>query len=98
MQLRYVNTGFCQLHRISVNGYVSETVGSEYVYVAFNFNNPCSTGQYIVPIATLQLGSSNYIDLAVVVIPSNGGGNSALLIKIPYGKTTLNKLVTHQGE
>jgi len=81
-----------------VDGYASETVGSEYVYVAFNFNNPCSTGQYIVPIATLQLGSSNYIDLAVVALPSNGGGNSALLIKIPYGRSTLNRLTTHQGE
>ena len=81
-----------------VNGYTSETVGSEYVYVVFNFDNPCSTGQYIVPISTLQLGSSNYIDLAVVALPSNGGGNSSLLIKIPYGRSTLNKLVTHQGE
>ena len=80
-----------------VSGYVSETVGSEYVYVAFNFDNPCQTGQYAIPIATLNLGSSNVVDLAVVALPSNGTGNSALLIKIPYGSSTLKKLTTHQG-
>jgi len=81
-----------------VNGYVSETVGSQYVYVAFNFNNPCPAGQYVVPISSLQLGSSNYVDLAVVALPSDGTGNSALIIKIPYGSATLVKLTTHQGE
>jgi len=81
-----------------VNGYVSETVGSEYVYVAFNFDNPCPTGQYVIPISTLNLGSSNSIDLAIVALPSDGTGNSALLIKIPYGSSTLKKLTTHQGE
>jgi len=81
-----------------VNGYVSETVGSEYVYVAFNFDNPCPSGQYVIPISTLQLGSSNDVDLAIATLPSNGTGNSALLIKIPYGSATLVKLTTHQGE
>jgi len=82
----------------SVNGYVSETVGDQYVYVAFNFNNPCPSGQYVVPISSLQLGSSNGVDLAVLALPSGVTGNSALIIKIPYGSATLVKLTTHQGE
>jgi hypothetical protein len=81
-----------------VNGFVSETVGGEYVYVAFNFNNPCPSGQYVIPISTINLGSSNAVDLAVVALPSDGTGNSALIIKIPYGSATLVKLTTHQGE
>ena len=81
-----------------INGYVSETVGSEYVYVAFNFNNPCPAGQYVIPISSVKLGSSGGVDLAIVALPSDGTGSSALTIKIPYGSSTLMKLTTHQGE
>lgn len=81
-----------------VTGIVSETSDNQYVQVAFNFNNPCPSGQYVVPIATLQLGSSNSVDLAVVVLPSSGQGASALLIKMPYGSTTLQNLYTNQGQ
>jgi len=82
----------------NVSGLISEAVVGEHVYVAFNFDNPCKSGQYIVPLATLQLGSSNSIDLAVLALPSNGGGISALFFKIPYNSATLVNLNAHQGE
>ena len=80
-----------------VNGYVSETVGSDYVYVAFNFPNPCPAGQYVIPISSLDLGPSAGVDLAMLAVPSNGTADSSLLIKIPYGRSTLKKLSAHRG-
>jgi len=96
----------CQVNASPVSGFVSEFVGNNYVYVAFNFNNPCPSGQYVIPITTLSLGKPPVapnilpapIQFAVVPVPSSGTGNSALLIKIPYGQLTLKNLFTHQGE
>jgi len=82
----------------NISGYISEAIVGKHVYVAFNFSNPCQSRQYIVPLATLKLGSSNSIDLAVLALPSNGAGNSALFFKIPYGSATLFSLNTHQGQ
>jgi len=92
----------CQVTQSSVTGFVSEFVGNNYVYVAFNFENPCPSGQYVIPITTLSLGNQtcrqNVISFAVAPVSSTGTGASALLIKIPYGKLTLKNLFTHQGE
>jgi len=88
----------CQLTASEVSGFVSEFVGENYVYVAFNFNNPCGSGQYVVPITTLSLGNQYSLQFAVVPVPSTGTTTSALLIKIPYGQLTLKNLFTHQGE
>lgn len=88
----------CQLTQSAVSGFISEFIGENYVYVAFNFNNPCPSGQYVIPISTLLIGNQYATAFAVAPIPSNGTGKSALLIKIPYGKITLNNLFTHQGE
>jgi hypothetical protein len=88
----------CQLTASQVSGFVSEFVGENYVYVAFNFNNPCASGQYVVPITTLKLSSEYSLQFAIAPVPSTGTGASALLIKIPYGQLTLKNLFTHQGE
>jgi len=88
----------CQLTASQVSGFVSEFVGDNYVYVAFNFNNPCPSGQYVVPITTLSLGNQYSLQFAIAPVPSSGSGASALLIKIPYGQLTLKNLFTHQGE
>jgi len=88
----------CQLTTPQVSGTVSEFVGNDYVYVAFDFNSPCGLGQYVVPITTLDLGNGYDLQFAVTAVPSVGTGASALLIKIPYGKLTLKNLFTHQGE
>jgi hypothetical protein len=87
-----------QLTASQVSGFVSEFVGENYVYVAFNFNNPCASGQYVVPITTLGLGNQSPLQFAIAPVPSTGTGASALLIKIPYGQLTLKNLFTHQGE
>jgi len=88
----------CQVINSPVSGFVSEFIGNNYVYVAFNFNNPCPSGQYVIPITTLSLGNNYIRQFAVVPVPSSGTGNSALVIKIPYGQLTLKNLFTHQGE
>ena len=96
----------CQLTQSSVSGFVSEFVGDNYVYVAFNFENPCPSGQYVVPITTLLVAPSTLtstgqpysVGFAVAPVPSSGTGASALVIKIPYGQLTLKNLFTHQGE
>ena len=88
----------CQLTQSKVPGSVSEFVGDNYVYVAFNFQNQCPSGQYVVPITTLSLGNQGSTSFAVAPVPSSGTGDSALLIKVPYGKLTLKNLFTHQGE
>jgi len=88
----------CQLTASQISGFVSEFIGDNYVYVAFNFDDPCPSGQYVVPITTLRLGNQYSLQFAVVPVPSTGTGASALLIKIPYGKLTLKNLFTHQGE
>jgi len=88
----------CQLTAPQVTGTVSEFIGNDYVYVAFDFNNTCPQGQYVVPITTLDLGNGYSLQFAVTAVPSVGTGASALLIKIPYGKLTLKNLFTHQGE
>ena len=88
----------CQLTASQVSGFVSEFVGENYVYVAFNFNNPCPSGQYVVPITTLSLGNQYSLQFAIAPVPSTGTGASALLIKVPYGQLTLENLFTHQGE
>ena len=88
----------CETTISQASGFVSEFVGDNYVYVAFNFENPCPSGQYVIPITTLSLGSQGAIAFAVASVPSNGTGKSALLIKVPYGKLTLRNLFTHQGE
>jgi len=88
----------CQLTASQTSGFVSEFVGENYVYVAFNFNNPCASGQYVVPITTLSLGNQYSLQFAIAPVPSSGTGASALLIKIPYGQLTLKNLFTHQGE
>jgi len=88
----------CQETQSPISGFVSEFVGENYVYVAFNFENPCASGQYVVPITTLSLGNQPPLQFAIAPIPSSGSGASALLIKIPYGQLTLKNLFTHQGE
>ena len=88
----------CQLTQSVVPGSVSEFVGDNYVYVAFNFENPCPSGQYVVPVTTLSLGNQGSTAFAVAPVPSSGTGKSALLVKVPYGKLTLKNLYTHQGE
>ena len=88
----------CQVTQSSVTGFVSEFVGENYVYVSFNFENPCPSGQYVIPISTLSLGNQGAVAFAVAPVPSSGTGASALVIKIPYGKLTLKNLFTHQGE
>jgi len=88
----------CQVTQSEASGFVSEFVGDNYVYVAYNFDNPCPSGQYVIPLTTLSLGSRGVVQFAVTAIPSNGTGKSALLIKVPYGKLTLKNLFTHQGE
>ena len=88
----------CQLTASQTSGFVSEFVGENYVYVAFNFNNPCPSGQYVVPITTLSLGNQYSLQFAIAPVPSTGTGASALLIKVPYGQLTLENLFTHQGE
>lgn len=88
----------CQLTQSSISGFVSEFVGDNYVYVAFNFENPCPSGQYVVPITTLGLGNQPPLQFAIAPVPSTGTGASALLVKVPYGKLTLKNLFTHQGE
>jgi hypothetical protein len=88
----------CQLTASQASGFISEFVGENYVYVAFNFNNPCPSGQYVVPITTLSLGNQYSLQFAIAPVPSSGTGASALLIKVPYGKLTLKNLFTHQGE
>lgn len=87
----------CTYDTISVSGSVSEFVGDDYVYVAFNFDNTCPSGSYLIPISTIRVGQVN-IDLALFAVPSTTSGASAFLIKIPYGKMTLKNLFTHQGE
>jgi len=88
----------CQLTAPQVTGTVSEFVGNDYVYVAFDFNNPCPSSQYVVPLTTLDLGNGYGLQFAITAVPSVGTGSSALLIKVPYGKATLKNLFTHQGE
>jgi len=88
----------CSFTTPQISGFVSEFIGDNYVYVAFNFDNPCPSGQYVVPITTLSLGNQYSLQFAVAPVPSTGTGASALLIKIPYGKLTLKNLFTHQGE
>jgi len=88
----------CQSTTSQVSGFISEFVGENYVYVSFNFNNPCGSGQYVVPITTLSLGNQPPLQFAIAPVPSTGTGASALLIKIPYGQLTLKNLFTHQGE
>ena len=88
----------CQETQSPISGFVSEFVGENYVYVAFNFENPCASGQYVVPITTLSLGNQPPLQFAIAPVPSSGSGASALLIKIPYGQLTLKNLFTHQGE
>jgi len=88
----------CQVTQSQLSGFVSEFVGNDYVYVAFDFNNPCPSSQYVIPITTLDLGNGYSTAFAVTAVPSVGSGKSALLIKIPYGKLTLKNLFTHQGE
>jgi hypothetical protein len=88
----------CQLTQSEVTGFVSEYVGDDYVHIAFNFENPCPSGQYVVPISTLSLGNQGAVAFAVAPVPSSGAGKSALLVKVPYGKLTLENLFTHQGE
>jgi hypothetical protein len=88
----------CQSIQSSISGFVSEFVGDNYVYVAFNFENPCPSGQYVVPITTLGLGNQPPLQFAIAPVPSTGTGASALLVKVPYGKLTLKNLFTHQGE
>ena len=88
----------CQVNVSPVSGFVSEFVDNNYVYVAFNFNNPCPSGQYVIPITTLSLGGNHIRQFAVVPVPSSGAGASALVVKIPYGQLTLKNLFTHQGE
>jgi len=96
----------CQFTQSGVSGFVSEFVGDDYVYVAFNFNNPCPSGQYVIPLSSLMFNLPPTvssvppapISFAVAPIPSTGTGNSALVIKIPYGQLTLKNLFTHQGE
>jgi len=88
----------CQVTQSAVSGFVSEFIGNNYVYVAFNFENPCPSGQYVIPISTLSLGSQGAVQFAVAPVPSSGTGASAFVIKIPYGQLTLENLFTHQGE
>jgi len=88
----------CQVTQSAVQGFVSEFVGNDYVYVAFNFQNQCPSGQYVIPVTTLSLGNQGSTTFAVAPVASSGTGNSALLIKVPYGKLTLKNLFTHQGE
>ncbi len=88
----------CKLTTPAVTGTISEFVGNDYIYVAFDFNNPCPSSQYVIPITTLDLGNGFSTAFAVTAIPSNGAGASSLLMKIPYGKATLKNLFTHQGE
>ena len=88
----------CQLTQSGVSGFVSEFIGNNYVYVSFNFNNPCPSGQYVVPITTLIVNNQYSVGFAVAPVPSSGTGASALVVKIPYGQLTLKNLFTHQGE
>jgi len=96
----------CQYTQPGVSGFVSEFVGDNYVYVAFNFNNPCPSGQYVIPLSSLLINllptapcaPPAPISFAIAPVPSSGTGKSALVIKIPYGKLTLKNLFTHQGE
>ncbi len=88
----------CQVTASQVSGFVSEFVGDNYVYVAFNFDNPCPSGQYVIPITTLSLGGNYIRQFAIAPVPSSGTGASALVVKIPYGQLTLKNLFTHQGE
>jgi len=46
----------------------------------------------------VNLGNSNQLQFAITAVPSPGTGQSALVIKVPYGKLTLNNLFTNQGE
>jgi len=88
----------CQINNQPVSGFISEYVGDNYVHVAFNFENPCPKGQYVIPITTLGLGNNYIAQFAVAPVLSTGTGKSALLVKVPYGKLTLENLFTHQGE
>jgi len=96
----------CQFTLPGVSGFVSEFVGDDYVYVAFNFNNPCPSGQYVIPLSSLMFNLPSTVSstppapvsFAVAPVPSTGTGKSALVIKIPYGQLTLKNLFTHQGE
>jgi len=88
----------CQSSQSGASGFVSEFIGDNYVYVAFNFENPCPSGQYVIPITTLSLGNQPPVAFAIAPVPSTGTGKSALVIKIPYGQLTLKNLFTHQGE
>jgi len=88
----------CQVKNTEASGFVSESVDNKYVYVAYNFNNPCLPGQYVIPITTLSLGNNYIAQFAVAPVPSPGIGKSAFVIKVPYGELTLNNLFTHQGE
>jgi hypothetical protein len=87
-----------QITSSAVSGFVSEFIGDNYVYVAFNFENPCPSGQYVIPVTTLGLGNQPPVQFAIAPVPSSGTGNSAFVIKIPYGQLTLKNLFTHQGE
>jgi len=88
----------CKSTTSQVSGFTSEFIGDNNVYVSFNFDNPCGSGQYLLPITELLLGSKSSLQFAVAPVPSTGTGASALLIKIPYGKITLKNIFTHQGE
>jgi len=88
----------CNITTPSVTGFLSELVGENYVHVAYNFNNPCPSGQYVVPISSIQLTESSGLQFAITAVPSSGTGQSALVIKVPYGKLTLNSISTNQGE
>jgi hypothetical protein len=88
----------CQVMNSPASGFTSEYIGDDYVYVAYNFENPCPSGQYVIPITTLSLGNNYIAQFAIAPVPSSGTGKSALLVKVPYGNLTLENLFTHQGE
>jgi hypothetical protein len=88
----------CGSTQSQVSGFLNEFIGENYVHIAYNFNNPCPLGQYVIPLTTVNLGNSNQLQFAVTAVPSPGTGQSALVIKVPYGKLTLNNLFTNQGK
>jgi len=88
----------CDSNTSTVSGFLNEFIGENHIYISYNFNNPCPLGQYVVPLTSVNLGNSNQLQFAITAVPSPGTGQSALVIKVPYGKLTLNNLFTNQGE
>jgi hypothetical protein len=88
----------CNISTSQVSGFLSEYIGENYVHVAYNFDNPCPLGQYVIPITTIKINESQSLQFAITAVPSPGTGQSALVFKVPYGKITLNNLFTNQGE